>query len=227
MDNPRLYPLQVIISCLLAAVLAAPPQVKYGPNEVIPILSQVNIVNEDGSFQNSYESGDGSRAESSGSLKNIGPQEDGQVAQGSYSFYTPDGQLIEVRYIADENGFQPQSNALPVGPPIPEEILKALAYNAAHPEEDNLRNYESGDGSRAESSGSLKNIGPQEDGQVAQGSYSFYTPDGQLIEVRYIADENGFQPQSNALPVGPPIPEEILKALAYNAAHPEEDNLRK
>nr|CAD7440207.1 unnamed protein product [Timema bartmani] len=146
----------VIISCLLAAVLAAPPQVKYGPNEVIPILSQVNIVNEDGSFQNRFALvchevkllegvSDSTRAVTAAGLnlpvplKNIGPQEDGQVAQGSYSFYTPDGQLIEVRYIADENGFQPQSNALPVGPPIPEEILKALAYNAAHPEEDNLR----------------------------------------------------------------------------------------
>nr|CAD7199662.1 unnamed protein product [Timema douglasi] len=113
----------VIISCLLAAVIAAPPQVKYGPNEVIPILSQVNIVNEDGSFQNRI----------------LDLKKTVRISQGSYSFYTPDGQLIEVRYIADENGFQPQSNALPVGPPIPEEILKALAYNAAHPEEDNLR----------------------------------------------------------------------------------------
>nr|CAD7444930.1 unnamed protein product [Timema bartmani] len=130
---------QLIISCLLAAALAAPPQLKLAPNEPIPILAQSNIVNEDGTFQNSYESADGTRAESSGSLKSLGPQEEGQVIQGSYSFYTPDGQLYELRYIADENGFQPQGNFLPVAPPIPEEILKSLAYNAAHPEEDNLR----------------------------------------------------------------------------------------
>nr|CAD7259298.1 unnamed protein product [Timema shepardi] len=129
----------LIISCLLAAALAAPPQLKLAPNEPIPILAQSNIVNEDGTFQNSYESADGTRAESSGSLKSLGPQEEGQVIQGSYSFYTPDGQLYELRYIADENGFQPQGNFLPVAPPIPEEILKSLAYNAAHPEEDNLR----------------------------------------------------------------------------------------
>lgn len=31
-----------------------------------------------------------------------------QVAQGSYSYTAPDGQLITITYIADENGFQPQ-----------------------------------------------------------------------------------------------------------------------
>nr|CAD7461002.1 unnamed protein product [Timema tahoe] len=129
----------IIISCLLAAALAAPPQVKLAPNEPIPIVSQFNVVNEDGTFQNGYESADGTRAESSGGLKSLGPQEDAQVIKGTYSFLAPDGQTYEVAYQADENGFQPQANFLPQAPPIPEEILKGLAYNAAHPEEDNLR----------------------------------------------------------------------------------------
>nr|CAD7393414.1 unnamed protein product [Timema cristinae] len=132
--------IKVIISCLLATAFAAPPQVKLAPNEPIPIVSQFNVVNEDGTFQNGYESADGTRAESSGGLKSLGPQEDAQVIKGTYSFLAPDGQTYEVAYQADENGFQPQANFLPQAPPIPEEILKGLAYNAAHPEEDNLRN---------------------------------------------------------------------------------------
>nr|CAD7398850.1 unnamed protein product [Timema poppensis] len=131
----------VILSCLLAAALAAPPPLlKLDPKEPIPILAQSNILNEDGTFQNSYESADGTKAESSGTLKDLGDKEGpSSIIQGSYSFITPDGQLFELRYIADENGFQPQASFLPVAPPIPEEILKSLAYNAAHPEEDNLR----------------------------------------------------------------------------------------
>ncbi|XP_063230452.1 endocuticle structural glycoprotein SgAbd-1-like [Bacillus rossius redtenbacheri] len=125
----------IIASCLLCAALAA-PQLRPEP---VPIISQSNIVNEDGSFQNSYESADGTRVDSQGALKSLGPQEDGQVIQGSYSFVGTDGAVYQLTYTADENGFQPQANYLPTPPPIPEKILEALAYNAAHPEEDNLK----------------------------------------------------------------------------------------
>nr|CAD7420200.1 unnamed protein product [Timema poppensis] len=43
----------VIISCLLAVALAAPPPLlKLDPKEPIPIVAQSNVINEDGTFQN-------------------------------------------------------------------------------------------------------------------------------------------------------------------------------
>lgn len=43
-------------------------------------------------------------------MKNFGKGEgeEIQVAEGKFSFKTPEGNLISLTYIADENGFQPQ-----------------------------------------------------------------------------------------------------------------------
>lgn len=56
-----------------------------------------------------------------------------------------------------------------------------------------------------------------------QGSYHYTSPEGIPVSIVYVADENGFQPQGDVLPQAPPIPEAIQRALAWNAAHPEEE----
>lgn len=53
--------------------------------------------------------------------------------QGNFEWVSPEGEHIAVNYVADENGYQPDSSILPVGPPIPEAILKALRYIETHP----------------------------------------------------------------------------------------------
>lgn len=70
----------------------------------------------------------------------------------------------------------------------------------------------------------MKNAGSQEPIEEAQGSFQYTAPDGAQIQVTYVANEGGFQPQGSHLPVPPPIPPEIQKALEWNAAHPEEEN---
>jgi len=64
------------------------------------------------SFNWASELSDGNKHEQSGQLKQIG-EEKGISITGSYSYTSPEGQLITVSYIADENGFQPTGDHIP------------------------------------------------------------------------------------------------------------------
>lgn len=82
----------------------------------------------------SYETGNSISAEEQGFLKNAGnPEQETQVAQGQVTYTSPEGQVIQISYIADENGFQPQGEHLPTPPPIPPAIQKALEFLATLP----------------------------------------------------------------------------------------------
>jgi hypothetical protein len=80
-------------------------------------------------YVHSFESADGIKVETSGSQKKVGPKAEdiGTVSKGSYSYTAPDGTLITVNWVADENGFQPTGDHLPTPPPMPEHVVKMLA----------------------------------------------------------------------------------------------------
>jgi hypothetical protein len=52
------------------------------------------------------------------SQKQVGakPEEIGTVSKGAYSFTTPDGVILTVNWVADENGFQATGDHLPTPP---------------------------------------------------------------------------------------------------------------
>lgn len=113
--------------CCLVAVYAAPADPKD-----IPIVAQETIIEPDGSYRYNYETGDGVKASQVGDLKQIDKETVG-ISQGSYSWQGDDGKTYTVTYIADENGFQPTGEHLPVPPEIPAAIQKSLAYLATAP----------------------------------------------------------------------------------------------
>ncbi|XP_047469454.1 uncharacterized protein LOC125025484 [Penaeus chinensis] len=88
------------------------------PVEVVPIVKDERVTNEDGSYTVDVETGNGIIASEAGSLNSEGAI----VKSGHYSYIAPDGSVIEVKFVADENGFQAESDALPVAPEFPHEI---------------------------------------------------------------------------------------------------------
>lgn len=100
------------------------------------IVKQVSDQKEDGSFSWQYETQNGIAAAET-NLPKAGPN--GEIVnnvEGGYQYTAPDGTPIAIRYRANEDGFVAEGPSIPVAPPIPEEILRALAWNAAHPEEE-------------------------------------------------------------------------------------------
>ncbi|XP_045446479.1 endocuticle structural glycoprotein SgAbd-2-like [Melitaea cinxia] len=130
----------IALSVLVAMTYAA-PQFQYQqqpqyPLQVIPIIRQSQEINPDGSYQFSYETGNGITAQEQGYLKNAGIKDaEAQVAQGSFSYTSPEGVPISLTYVADENGFRAEGAHLPTPPPIPEAILRSLQTIASQPQQ--------------------------------------------------------------------------------------------
>lgn len=93
----------------------------------------------------SYEAGNGIKTQGQGFLKKIlvpvlnddgsesGREEEKEIVvqTGSYSYPSPDGEIITITYVADENGFQPTGDHIPTPPAIPDQILSSLQQQSS------------------------------------------------------------------------------------------------
>ncbi|XP_077286114.1 endocuticle structural glycoprotein ABD-5-like isoform X1 [Arctopsyche grandis] len=95
----------IILSCLVAMILAAPQDVT--------ILRYDNDNNGLDSYNFAYETSDGTSRSEQGQLKNPGTENEALSVTGTFQYLGPDGVLYKVDYIADENGFQPTGDHIP------------------------------------------------------------------------------------------------------------------
>nr|XP_027239195.1 cuticle protein CP14.6-like [Penaeus vannamei] len=100
-------------------------------SDEIAILRDDRVIEDDGRYNFDMETANGIVFSESGSP--VG--EDGAIhSSGSFSYTAPDGSDIHLQYVADENGFQPQGDHLPVAPefphPIPQFVLDQIAFAA-------------------------------------------------------------------------------------------------
>ncbi|KAK7078329.1 hypothetical protein SK128_001384 [Halocaridina rubra] len=132
-----------ILAALAAVALATPVYDAPSPSashEHIEVLRDDRHHDENGHYNFEFESENGISWSEGGSPDG---DEGAIVAAGEYSYVAPDGTEVVVKYVANENGFQPQSDLLPVAPefphPIPRFVLDQIAFAEA---EDRLRALE-------------------------------------------------------------------------------------
>ncbi|KAG5867888.1 hypothetical protein JTB14_028403 [Gonioctena quinquepunctata] len=121
--------LLVASSMLLAPALsrpqepvpASPPAAKGPETTPVPIVNQTDETNPDGSFQFSYETANGIKVEEKGYVKEgKNASEKIQVIEGTVTYTDKDGKVINLKYIADENGYRPIGDHIPQAPVIPQ-----------------------------------------------------------------------------------------------------------
>lgn len=71
--------------------------------------------------------------ETSNGIKSQEGGEGGQFAAGGASWYTDDGEPVQLSYVADHNGYRPIGSHIPTSPPIPAAIARALEWAKTHP----------------------------------------------------------------------------------------------
>ncbi|XP_066983742.1 cuticle protein AM1239-like [Macrobrachium rosenbergii] len=104
-------------------------QVNALEDPVVAILKNVlHMPDAEGVHSFDFEAGNGIKFQFSGSEGVNG----GAYMQGVYSYPMEDGSLAEVTFVADENGYQPDSALLPVAPafphPIPQYVLDQIEF---------------------------------------------------------------------------------------------------
>ncbi|XP_068249133.1 cuticle protein AMP4-like [Palaemon carinicauda] len=107
----------------------APTARKILEDPVVAILrNELHMPDAEGVHSFDFEAENGIKFQFSGSEGQNG----GAYMQGVYSYPMEDGTLAEVTFVADENGYQPDSVLLPVAPafphPIPQFVLDQIEF---------------------------------------------------------------------------------------------------
>ncbi|KAJ8733570.1 hypothetical protein PYW08_001868 [Mythimna loreyi] len=102
----------IVLALFVAAAVAAPAN----PDADAQITRyESDNIGVDG-YRYISETSNNIKQEEQGQLKNVGTENEAIEVTGSFSYVGPDGVLYKIVYIANENGFQPQGDHIPVAP---------------------------------------------------------------------------------------------------------------
>lgn len=103
-----------IVLALISLATSAPSKGE------VPLLENNYVRDDHGQYSYNFLTGNGVARTEQGSLV---PNKEGTanvlVQRGGYRYYLPNGELVDMRYIADENGFRVEGTHLPTPPSVP------------------------------------------------------------------------------------------------------------
>ncbi|XP_072750779.1 endocuticle structural glycoprotein SgAbd-3-like [Anoplolepis gracilipes] len=136
--NRLVFTLCVLIVALLTVVTVVKTErlsvEDLNPNKIVAYSASVTTtINPQPTskplYNYSYNTDTGIKVEESGHLNYINTDKEALEVRGSYSYTDAEGNIFNVSYIANENGFQPQVAHIHTA------IKKALQYIGDYPEE--------------------------------------------------------------------------------------------
>ncbi|XP_076038723.1 cuticle protein AMP1A-like [Oratosquilla oratoria] len=106
----------VLLLCLSAVALARPQE------DAVAVVDEREGPADNGAYSYNIQIDNGIAQSETGN-----PGEEGQInAEGSYTYTDDDGNSFTITYVADERGFQPQGDHLPVAPLAPPHVAELL-----------------------------------------------------------------------------------------------------
>merc|ERR1712121_92390 len=132
-----------IVLLLAAVAYARPADLEEEPAEIVPsdvasleesyelLRSDVVHVDDDGAHSMNFAVDNGIEFELSGREG----EEGGSNMVGSFT-YIVDGEAVPLTFVANENGYQPDSSLLPVAPAFPHEIPEWVLEQIAFAEQE-------------------------------------------------------------------------------------------
>lgn len=99
--------LQIIIFAIVLVVVYGRPQ--QDSKDATILKYENENIGVDG-YKFAFETSDGIQREEEGTLQNAGSENEAISVRGSYSYTDPSGKVVTVNFVADENGFRPQTS---------------------------------------------------------------------------------------------------------------------
>ncbi|CAG7722592.1 unnamed protein product [Allacma fusca] len=101
--------MKLFVFLAIVAIIGYAAAAPQGPE--VQVLKSTNDINEDGSFSYVLELSDGTFVSQNGRIKNpqeTDPEKKILLVEGEYRFTdAKSGETVNVKYVADENGYQP------------------------------------------------------------------------------------------------------------------------